>query len=94
MTNHPGRKSGSAPRRMTPAELRDLIERTGMTQARAADLAGVALRTMQQYLAGDRAIPLSASGLLCVSCIILGSPAGLLLPWLPYEVSALIGERA
>ena len=79
---------------MTPAELRDLIERAGMTQTRAADLAGVALRTMQQYLAGDRAIPLSASGLLCVSCIILGSPAGLLLPWLPSEVAALIGKRA
>lgn len=83
MTNHPGRKPGSAPLRMTPQQLRDLRARAGLTQQRAADLAGVALRTMQQYEAGDRQMPLSASGLLCLSCILLGSPAGLLAPWLP-----------
>lgn len=90
MTNHPGRKP--AQRRMSPAELRDLIERAGITQARAAALAGVAERTMRQYLAGDRAMPLSASGLLCVSCVLLGSPAGLLLPWLPPETASLINH--
>ena len=51
---------------MTPEELRDLIERAGITQTYAADLAGVALRTMQQYLAGKTRIPRSVSGLLVV----------------------------
>lgn len=94
MTNHPGRKPGSAQQRMTPAQLRDLLARTGLTQQRAADLAGVKLRTMQQYLAEDRAMPLSASGLLCLSCIMLGTPAGLLLPWLPPAVATSIEQRA
>jgi transcriptional regulator with XRE-family HTH domain len=91
MTNHPGRKPGSAQQRMTPAQLRDIIERGGITQARAAELAGVAPRTMRQYLAGDRAIPLSVSGMLCVCLILLGAPAVLLRPWLPLEVRNLVG---
>lgn len=90
MTNHPGRKPGSAQLRMTPDQLRDLIARAGITQARAAELAGVQLRTMQQYLAGDRAMPLSASGLLCSSLVIMGAPADLLLPWLPPLVAQMI----
>jgi transcriptional regulator with XRE-family HTH domain len=89
MTNHPGRNPGSSQLRMTPEQLRDLIVRAGLTQQRAAHLAGVKLRTMQQYLAGDRAMPLSASGLLCVSCIMLGAPVGIVSPWLPSEVAAL-----
>lgn len=92
MTNHPGRKPGSAQRRMTPEALRDLIARAGITQARAAELAGVKLRTMQQYLAGDRAMPASASGLLCMSCIAIGGPAGLLAPYLPAETRAALGQ--
>lgn len=94
MTNHPGRKPGSAPLRMTPEQLRDLIARAGITQSRAADLAGVQLRTMQQYLAGDRAMPVSASALLCVSLVILGAPVGLLSPWLHADVAASLGMRA
>lgn len=94
MTNHPGRKPGSAPLRMTPEQLRDLIARAGITQSRAADLAGVQLRTMQQYLAGDRAMPVSASALLCVSLVILGAPVGLLAPWLHADVAASLGMRA
>lgn len=79
---------------MTPGELADLIGRAGITQARAAELAGVKLRTMQQYLAGDRAMPLSASGLLAMSCICLGGPPGMLAPYLPAEVAeeVLAGE--
>jgi transcriptional regulator with XRE-family HTH domain len=92
MPNHPGRKPGSAQQRMTPEQLRDLIARAGLTQARAANLAGVADRTMRQYLAGDRAMPLSASGLLCLSCITLGSPAGLLAPWLPADVATALEQ--
>ena len=81
MTNHPDRKP--APLRMTPAQLRDLLARAELTQQRAADLSGVALRTMQQYLAGARKIPASASGLLCSSLVLRGAPREVLEPWLP-----------
>jgi len=94
MTNHPGRKPGSAQRRMTPEQLRDIIARAGITQERAAALAGVEQRTMERWLAGTRAMPLSASGLLCLSCITLGAPVGLLTAWLPAEVAAAIDPRA
>ena len=94
MTNHPGREPGSVQLRMTPEQLRNLLASSGLTQARAAVLAGVKERTLRQYLAGDRAMPLSASGLLCVSCIMLGAPAGLLARWLPPETAALIEGRA
>ena len=94
MTNHPGRAPGSVQQRMTPDQLRDLIARANITQARAAELAGVQLRTMQQYLAGDRAMPLSASGLLCVSCVLLGAPVGILEPWMHPEVAAAMGRLA
>lgn len=94
MTNHPGREPGSVQQRMTPEQLRDLIARAGITQARAAELAGVKERTMRQYLAGDRTMPLSASGLLCLSCIWLGFPVGILAPWLPPAVAAGLQKRA
>ena len=94
MSNHPGRKPGSAQQRMTPEQLRDLIQRAGITQARAAELAGVAERTMRQYLAGDRAMPLSASGLLCLSLIMLGGPAGLLSPWLHPDLRDRLAQPA
>ena len=86
MTNHPGRTPGSAQERMTPEIMGDIIKRMDITQERAAELSGVALRTMKGYLAGDRKIPRSASGLLAVSCILLGAPAGLLLPYLPASI--------
>lgn len=94
MTNHPGRKPGRAQRRMTPAQLRDLIARAGITQERAAALAGVETRTLERWIAGTRAMPLSASGLLCVSCIMLGAPVGIVSEWLPDEVAASLGQRA
>ena len=87
ITNHPGRKPGSVQQRMTPDQLRDLIARAGITQSRAAELAGVAGRTMRQYLAGDRRMPPSASGLLAVSCAILGGPVAMLAPWMPPDVA-------
>ena len=97
MTNHPGRRPGSAQQRMTPEQLRDLIKRAGITQARAADLAGVSTRAVEQYLAPEgtpahRRIPLSVSGLLCLSLILLGGPAGLLAPWLHPDLRELVGE--
>lgn len=90
--NHPGRtKPGSAqPLRMTPEQLRDLLVRSNLTQQQAADLAGVALGTLKQYLSDARAMPLSASGLLCLSLAVLGAPAGLMAPWVqPSVIQAL-----
>lgn len=96
MTNHPGRKPGSAlalgQQRMTPEQLRDLLARSQLTQSRAAALAGVGLRTMQQYIAGDRTMPLSASGLLCLSLVTLGAPAALLTPWVHPAVAEALGH--
>lgn len=78
---------------MTAGQLCDLRQRAGITQTQAAELAGVALRTMQQYEAGDRQIPRSVSGLLCLSCIALGGPAEVLAPWLPPPVAQrLMGD--
>jgi hypothetical protein len=48
---------------------------------------------MRQYLAGDREMPLSASGLLVVSLVLLGAPAALLQPWIPTAVQAQIARR-
>jgi transcriptional regulator with XRE-family HTH domain len=99
MPNHPGHKPGSAqPLRMTPAQLRDLLARSNLTQQQAADLAGVALGTLKQYLRdpeqpGARAMPASASGLLCLSLAILGAPSGLMAPWVRAEVLQALETR-
>lgn len=99
MSNHPGRKPGSAqPLRMTPDKLRDLLARSNLTQQQAADLAGVKLGTLKQYLRdpeqpGARAMPASASGLLCLSLAILGSPSGLMAPWVREEVLQALETR-
>lgn len=83
MPNHPNRKPPpSGPERLTPAQLADTLRRAQITQARAAALCGCALRTMQQWLAGDRAMPLSASMLLMAQLVLRGMPAGLARPWL------------
>ena len=91
MANHPGRKPGRAQQRMTPEQFRDLLARANMTQQRAADLLGVELRTVERWAAGAVQIPRTASGLLCVLCILLGAPAEMMRPWLPREVADLIG---
>lgn len=91
MTNHPGRSPRSTTR-MTPAQLADLLQRSGLTPERAAGLALVPPGTLQQYLDGERPIPPSVAGLLCLSCITLGAPAGLLTPWLPAEVAEAVSQ--
>lgn len=90
--NNYGREPGSAQLRMTPERLKNLIEYTGLSQRRAAALAGVQPRTLERWLAGTRAMPLSASGLLCASCVMLGAPAHLVLHWLPPEVADRLGK--
>lgn len=67
MTNHPGRAPGWSIQPIAPHELRALIERAGISQAEAARRCHAKLRTMQQWLAGDRAMPLTASETLALS---------------------------
>lgn len=96
MTNHPNRptRDGWDLHPISPDELRDLIAISGLTQARAAELAGVALRTMEQYLAGNRRMPLSASMLLLTQCVLRGMPAELVRPWLGAEMHELLTKPA
>jgi transcriptional regulator with XRE-family HTH domain len=42
---------------MTPAELRRILERHGLTQVGAAEALGITDRQMRRYVAGDRPVP-------------------------------------
>jgi DNA-binding transcriptional regulator YiaG len=50
-----------------PDELREALDRAGLTQAQAAARCHVAVRTMRQWLQGRSAMPLAASELLMLS---------------------------
>ena len=69
MTNHPNRpvREGWDLRPISPEELRDLIESACITQAEAARRCHASDRTMRQWLAGDRTMPLAASETLALS---------------------------
>lgn len=75
----------------TPAELRALISAAGITQARAADLARVSLRTVQQWLGGGTPAPPAAVELLCLAIVAEGlRQAGpWLVPWVSPALRAL-----
>lgn len=51
---------------MIPAQLRAALKRLGLTQVAAAQVIGVAPRTVRQWLAGDRRIPEPAARLLAL----------------------------
>lgn len=70
MPNHPNRPQHGHSA-MTGAQLFSLRSRCGLTQPRAAELARAALRTYQQWEAGDRQMPRAPSELLIVSCLML-----------------------
>lgn len=74
-----------------PAELRALIEAAGITQARAADLARVSLRTVQQWLGGGTPAPPAAVELLCLAIVAEGlrPPGPWLVPWASPALRAL-----
>jgi hypothetical protein len=76
MPHHPGRKPGPAPERAGPGwdlrqisaqELREMIEHVGITQADAARRMHARTRTVEDWLAGKRRIPLTASETLALS---------------------------
>jgi len=74
-----------------PAELRALIQAAGITQARAADLARVSLRTVQQWLGGGTPAPPAAVELLCLALVAEGlrQPGPWLQPWVSPALRAL-----
>jgi transcriptional regulator with XRE-family HTH domain len=73
--------------KITPKALRELITRAGITQARAATLCHASTRTMEQWLAGDRAMPKSATALLVWSLYWMGLVnADQVSPWIHPEV--------
>ncbi|MDT7834946.1 helix-turn-helix domain-containing protein [Aquabacterium sp. OR-4] len=90
MTNHPGRKPGSAPR-MTPTELADLQQRSALPDERIAELAGTSAATWRQYLAGARPMPYSAQAALLLALVHLGMPAGMAEPYLTPAHARMLG---
>lgn len=74
-----------APRTGRPPaiELRHVIKTSGITQARAAELCRVSLRTMQQWLAGATPPTPAAAELLCLAIVAEGlrQPGPWLQPW-------------
>jgi len=57
-------------RRLTPEELRELLDQAAITQSRAAELCHASLRTMQQWLAPvGNSIPRASSELLCMALV-------------------------
>lgn len=52
---------------ISPAELRALIERAGITQAAAAERCHASDRRMRSWLAGEAQMPIAASEILALS---------------------------
>ena len=82
--------------KITPRSLRELLEKANITQARAATLCHASTRSMEQWLAGDRAMPKSATALLVWSMYWLGEVgAHEVQPWLVpdvYNMAFVVGE--
>ena len=57
---------------VSPKELRDLIEKTKITQRETAHRCRVTERAVRQWLAGDRRMPLLASEILALSLALPG----------------------
>lgn len=68
-----------------------MIETAGLTQARAADLCHVSLRTMQQWLAGATPATPAAVELLCLAIVAEGlrQPGPWLQPWVTPALRAM-----
>jgi hypothetical protein len=73
--------------KITPESLHSLLKKAGITQAFAAYLCHSSRRSMEQWLAGDRAMPRSATALLCWSLYTLDKlPVYDVLTWHHREV--------
>lgn len=69
MANHPNRKAGRTgipPASPSPEQIRDMRKLAGLTQKAAADVVYSALRSWQQWEAGDRGMPAAAWALFLI----------------------------
>jgi DNA-binding XRE family transcriptional regulator len=73
--------------KITPNNLRELLAKAGVTQARAAHLCHSSTRSIEQWIAGDRAMPRSATAMLIWSLYFLGKATMEdVRPWLREDV--------
>lgn len=97
--NHPATTPHAPSRQQatkTGVQMRQLIERANITQARAAELSRCSLRTMQDWLNGTYPIPPAAAELLALAVVAHGyaTPGPWLADWLPPELQALARRGA
>jgi transcriptional regulator with XRE-family HTH domain len=89
MTSHHGMP-------ITPSELRAVVKLAGITQADAAARCHAAPRTMREWLAGSRRMPLAASELLMLSLVWpaadrqMAADAKIVRRWVRPEFAALL----
>jgi hypothetical protein len=75
------------PDKITPAALYAMLAKADITQARAAHICHAGLRSMEQWLAGDKGMPRSATALLAWSLYWLGLlEAQDVRPWIRADV--------
>ena len=79
-------------RRMTPIELRAIIDAAGITPERAAQITGIdpyALSLFVRLLGAD-CIPAPISRLLCTHLLALGLATELAQPWVPDDLAEVL----
>ena len=80
-------------RRMTPAELRAIIDAAGISTARAAQLAAVGERALLGFTIGALNVgelPAPASRLLCIHLLFEGLAVDLARPWVPDDLAEVL----
>ena len=78
-------------RRMTPAELREIIDSAGISITHAAELAGVSFPSLVNSISdGGDPIPAPISRLLCIHLLALGLATELSRPWVPDELAEVL----
>ena len=79
--------------RMTPAELRAIIDAAGITTARAAEMACISESGLLSALAHWYSIPSPSSRLLCINLLFAGLATDLARPWVPDELAAVLAPK-
>ena len=83
-------------RRMTPAELRAIIDAAGITIPLAAEMAGVSPAALRQYLPTNvdgwenYTPPAPISRLLCIHLLFEGLAVDLARPWVPDDLAEVL----
>ena len=78
-------------RRMTPAELRAILDAAGITTACAAEMACISFSSLDNWQwAGDDPIPAPISRLLCIHLLFEGLAVELSRPWVPDDLAEVL----